>query len=210
MCMPPNQTTPPQGGHDQYAFIMADQPKQRPSFLPSGNAPKKQRILYGLGLLGVLVVFGIILTLIFTAGGGNSQPLVGLAQSQNEIIRVANLGSREVKGASTLAFAQNTILTLTTDQQATLALIAKSSKAPDAKQLALTQDSATDAKLQQAVQASRFDETFQQTLVQELTDYRNQINDAYKGTNSNSQKTALKQMYDHVTILLKGQAPATN
>lgn len=206
--MPPNQGQPA-GGQDPYAFIMQDAPKQKRSLLPSGNS-RKQRLLYGFGLLGVLGIFGIILMIIFTSGGSSMATMVEIAQTQNEIIRVTNTANTQIKGASTLAFDQNTLLTITSDQKTTLAYISDFQKVPDAKTLALKTDSNTDTQLKEASQSSRYDETFATILVKQLTDYQAELNDAFKGTSDPAQRELLKTLYDHVTVLLKSQSPTTN
>lgn len=205
--MPPNQQTPA-GGHDPYAFIMADAPKQKRAFIPQPKTPK-QKLLMGVGLLGVLFLFGIIFTLIFTSGGGATDNMLKIAQTQNEIVRVSDLAIRDLKSAPVLAFAQNTSLTVASDQRKNVAYISEFRKAPAAKELALGQNSQITSKLETASQAGRYDETFYDLMYDELLDYRNQLSETFK-TASPKQKELLNGFYNNVNTLLKNQEPPTN
>ncbi len=211
--MPPNQPVPPPvGGSNQYDFIMQDPQKPKRSLLPSGASRKQRLIVGGLGLGGVLTLFIIILVVIFSIGGSNAQPMIELAQTQNEIARISNAGTTKARSPATLNFAQNAYLTTTTGQQQTLAYLQKEmDQKINTKQLAATQSASTDETLKNAEQAGTYDTVLYTILYQQLTAYRDRLTTTYQGASGAKQKELLKKLYDSVVTLLKNQpAPATS
>lgn len=199
---------PPQSGPNPYDFITQSPQKPKKSILPQGNSPKQRGIFAAILGFGLLIL-GIVFFFILTGGGPSMQPMIELAQTQNEILRITDGASRDIKSADVAEFNQNANLTLRSDQQQTVAYIAKVEKAPNAKVLALKQSSSTDAKLKEAAAAGRYDETYQGILYNQLKAYQGEIQTVYKSASGAQQKELLQKLYNNATTLLKNQKPPT-
>ncbi len=199
---------PPQ--EDPYAFITQAPPKQKKPFIPQPDSPKR-KILLAAGLFGVLVFFGIVFLLIFSSGGANTEPLISIAQTQNEIIRISTIASPDIKSAATADFNQSTHTSTVSARKQTLDYIASlKGKAPPAKELALKQSSKTDEALKTANQSGNFDQVVDATLYNQLKAYQAEVAKVYESSGSAKTKALMKSLYDGITTLLKNQtAPTT-
>ena len=191
----------PAGGENPYDFILSGPAKPKRSFLPSGGSSKQRAIVVGVGAVGGLIVFFIILALISSAGKGSYGNLVTLAQTQAEIVRVSTEGAPKVRDPGVSAFVQNINLALTTDQQETVSYLAKHGQKLNSKKLALLQSSKTDATLAAADQSGQLDNVMLDTMQQALQVYKQDLATDYKSAKG-SQKTLLKELYAAASDLL--------
>ncbi len=199
--MPPVQPNPQNGG--QFDFIM-------------GNAPKASRPVRSGGgktwvvvLIGAVVVIGLlwlILSLV-TGGGGSSKtaPLVSLAQTQTEIARVAKSAndSNQLRSQDVKNFAQNTQLSMQTDEQSMVDLLKKNGVSLKDKQLALKQNSQTDSTLKAALGSDTYDSTFVSLMQTQLQSYQTALQQAYSTATSQTEKKLLSDDFNHVNLLLQ-------
>jgi hypothetical protein len=205
--MDPNTTD-----YSQYDFIMNHGQKPKKGLMPSlptGNS-KKQRIILMSGLgLGLFVGLIIVSMLLSSAGKNATQPLVSIAQQQQEIIRVADLGTRSARASATSALAETTELTTTSGQQKTITYLTQKRRKVSTKELAAKQNTQTDAAFKTATANGDFDETFITTIAKLLTDYRTSLSKQYDASNNKTEKTLLKQLYTNAGTLLKNQTAST-
>lgn len=197
---------PPQNGENPYDFITQTSHRPKRGVLPQGNSPK-QRGIYAAVIGFALLVLGVIFFVIMSSGGSSMQPMIELAQTQNEIIRITDAASREIKSSDVAEFSQNTNIALRSDQQQTIAYITKTEKAPNAKVLAFKQSSSTDAKLKEATAAGQYDQVYQGILYNQLKAYQSEVESTYKTASGAQQKALLQKLYNSVTTLLKNQTP---
>jgi hypothetical protein len=200
---------PPTG--NPYEFITNPQKPGKPPRpgLPSvsgGSFVGKLVLIIG-GGVGIIVVLFVVINLVFS-GSTNLTTLIQVAETQQEIIRVANLAQNNGVTDETVAGgAMNTLLTVTTQQQNTIDYLALHRQKVPAKTLALKRDAATDQRISQAKATSTLDIVFPQIMRQELTDYSTQLKTNYDGATSKSLKAMLATQYNQTQLLIK-QWPA--
>lgn len=214
--MPPNQnqfpaplSTPPgQPEHDPYAFFMEPGKAPKKNLL-GGSSNKKLFIIAG-------AVVGLLLLIVFLAslsagGNKNAAQILTLAQTQQEVIRVAKDGSKNAQSTELKNFAATTITSVSSDQQQLLALFAKNGKKIKPKDLAGGKNPQTDQALAAALAANTYDSTFASTMNSELKTYAGQLKNlaAISGPTS---APLLKKEIDNAGKLqkdLEAQLPGT-
>ncbi len=200
--LPPNNQTP-------YDFIMQNPQKTPSKFGFDGS--KKSRIILVAIVGGVLLaLFIIIAAIISSSGKSSTQSLISLAEEQNEIIRVADIGVSKARTADAKNLATITSYSFRSSQADTLALLAKQGHKLKTKQLALKQDSKTDSQLTTADLNNKFDETFKQLIGQSLVTYQKDVKAVFDSSTNKSEKQILSTSYNGVTLLVSSQTAQSN
>lgn len=202
----PNQAPPPMAqpteSDDPYKFIF-DPNKGPPKKLIPSTSTKRGRILViGVGLIVLVIIISIVSSLITNAGQAGTKDLIDLAQRQQEIVRVAQIGTTKAKEQDTLNLAVNTQLAVASDQQQLLAKLKKSNIKLRSKELSLRLNSRTDALLVQAEQNNQFDEIFTKTIMSQLTSYQKAINKSYTTNSGQNTRTLLKTEFNNAGKLI--------
>jgi len=202
--MQPQQptATPPPTSSDQYDFIR--QYGHQPSGAGGKNASLIGRILIVSGGAVVLIVLAVVFIKILSAPKDPTvQLLTTIAQQQNELARVAAEPTSNASAQPTLDFAETTALSLQSDQQALIALLAAASKTPDAAILSATQSTITDNALTAAKTNGTYDSTFVDIAQKQLTTYQQTLQQAYKAAQSDKEKQWLAIADNHAQLLLQ-------
>lgn len=203
--MPPGQPQYPQ--QNQYDFIMnSGQPQpKRPFGLPSGGS-KVQRILLFVGGGAVLLVLLLMVISMFSGGSKDqNQRLLGIAQQQTELVRVAGLAQDKARTSATQSLAATASITIQSSQNDISGLLRKAKIKTDAKILASKNDPKTDATLEAAAQNNRYDEVFTELLTREIKEYQLDLKEAYDSTSSKTQKEVLEAAFVSASTLLSEQ-----
>lgn len=192
-----------------YDFIMQNPQKPTGKFNFGGS--KKSRILFvaiiGGVLLSLLIIIGAVVT---SSGKTGTQNLVSLAQEQNELIRVADIGISKARTADAKNLATITSFSLRSSQTDTLALLAKQGHKLKPKELAFKQDSSTDNQLNTANLNNKFDEVFLQLLDKSLATYQKDVKQVFDSSKSKSEQQILSTSYNGVTLLVGSQTAQSN
>lgn len=186
----------PPGGFD----FIAGSPKP-------GGSSKKQRIItvsVGGAVLAILLFVGF--TLFQNANRPKSELLIVVLQDQQEVIRVAELGSDKAKGVEALNYSSTVLATIKSDQRTLLKLVGK----VDSKTINGKQNSQTDKLLTEAEQTNRFDEVMLEKLRTMMGQYRKDIVAAYEGNEGKKTRAALKQSVDNSKKLAPTEQDATS
>lgn len=199
MVMDPNQ----QPGHDPYAFITAAPQKQKKTLIPAPTSRKQRLILVGAGFTILLILLMVGFAIFSNIRSSGSKTLLGVAQSQQEIIRVSELGVRNSRDSATQGFAQSVALSLSSSQKELVTYLDKQGVKAGTKELGLKKDATTDKTLDTASQASRYDETLKETLKKELLEYQKEVKTVYDQSDSASAKKILQDSFNQVNVLLK-------
>jgi hypothetical protein len=195
--------------NSQYDFIM--QKKSMGDGGPLNSAALRSRILIAFGGAIILLVVGaIVFSFIFKGGDKASADLLTAAQQQNELIRVADIGTKKSRSTATVNYATTTELSLQTDQRLLLANMKANKLGVSTKTLEATKNTATDSALTVADQNNSFDTAFTTTLQTQLNTYRQTIKRAYDATTNKKTKQLLSNCYAHVNTLLQVQGPSTS
>jgi len=151
----------------------------------------------GLILIVSLLVFGLIFR-----GNGNADSLISLTQQQNEIVRIATLGSANASG-SARSFSTTTQLAVQSDQTLLLANLKANRHSVAPKILIATKNARIDAILAKATQENSYDETVTATLKTALLAYKDAVKKAYDAESSPKTKKILSDSYNHAATLAK-------
>lgn len=181
-----------------YDFITAPPQAQAKKSFFAGGYKQRLPLIAGGGVALLFVV--ILLSSLLNSGPSNQDTLLRILQQQTELSRVAQLGVKDAE-QTTMNLAYNTSVTAQSDQaKLVTSLAAKNVKFKD-KQLAVGKDTKTDELLTAARAASNFDETFLQTLDEQLEDYQATLQDAYTNSGSKEVKTTLSDSYANSKLL---------
>lgn len=198
-----------QPGGNPYDFIMnPGTNQQKRGLVGGGNSFVGKIVLIVGGAVVFMIVVAVLLSL-FAGNKTNITDLTTLAETQNEIVRVAYIGtSGSATDQSVKNFATTTQFSVQTQQNQLVAYLGTLGTKVSAKQLGLKKDTTTDTKLNAALSNSTFDVAFTQELQNQLTDYAGTIKKMYAGSTSTKEKSLLKTDFEQVQLLLK-QAPNT-
>lgn len=161
----------------------------------------KTRLAFvGMGV-GVLLVIVIAFSLLLNRGPSNKDQLLRLAQQQQELIRVSEIGVKKARNRQAQDLAITAQLSLTSEQGPLQAALKSQGVKVSSKQLNAGKDAKTDERLTQAEQTNRFDEEFLEYLQAGLLDYQKNLKAAYDAAQSRSFKETLAAQYDKAATL---------
>jgi len=199
---PTNQ--PPQ--QNPYDFINNPiQPQKSPGF--GANSLKTRLLVVGGGLLILIIIATVVGSFLTNSGKGDLPGLKNLVAEQQELIRIATVGTTKAIDPSVRALAVNTSLSTTTQQQKLIAYLDTRGVKLSKIELAANKSDAIDKELETAVSNNRFDEAFSKIIGSSLQAYNSNLNQAYKAAANTKSKTILEESFNNSVILL-GIKPA--
>jgi hypothetical protein len=193
----PPQQPAPQPTQDPYHFIMNPEQPRRSSSLKSPVG-----LLFIVGAIAVVVVLLVVILSIVRGGGADKQPLITVAQDQQEMGRVAALNVNQLKDPSVKNFATTTQLTMATDSVSYTGYLGKHGVKISKKQLARGRNSMTDSQLQSAIASNTLDSTLKSALQTELKQYQTDLAKAYQSSTGKSTRAELNQLNTNADLLL--------
>jgi hypothetical protein len=182
----------------QYDFILDSAPKNRPTI---GG---KRGLLLILGFaVGVVLLLWLILSLVFGGNGSATAPYVNLAGQQAEMIRLTTAATSgdNLQTGDAKSFAANTLLTLSTDQQATVALLSRNGVKLKAQDLAANKNTTLDKSLADAQQNGTYDKTYIDTMQNLLKKYQTKLQQTFSAAQSNNEKQLLQKEFKNAALL---------
>lgn len=189
----PNQGSP-------YAFIMSPQkPARRRFSLGGGNNFGMTIAIIAGGALLLMLILAIIVN---SLGGGNKGNLISLAQTQNELSRVSQQAVSSATQQTTKNLAVTIDLSMSSQQQGTLALLGKRGVKVSPKDLRLKQNATTDQQLASAKTTSTFDSVYTQIMQQSLNDYANTLKQMHDTSKSKSERELTSDYYTQTQLLI--------
>lgn len=200
------QSHSPVGG--SYDFILNPQhPPKKKMFGFGGNS----NFLLTIGLIigGALVCMVIVALVINLLGGSsNKASFVSIAQTQQELVRVADQGAQSAVQQTTKNLAATIQYGITTQQKQTLAFLARAGETIKDPELRLKQNATTDQQLAAAKSTSTFDATFTQLAQKQLTDYANSLKQVHASAKNQTEKELLSTFYSQTQLIIS-QIPYT-
>ena len=191
-------TSPVPDNTGQYDFIVNNGAKK-------GPAPKNM-LLFIIGAAVLLIILAwIILSIAFGGKGGNTAPLITIAQEQTEIVRIATAAAQtnRLTSQDTRNFTRTTQLTVSSDKAQLLSFLKTNGKKLSEKQLGLKHSATTDSALEAASASGTYDTTMTSVLQTQLKAYQASIKQAFTSASSGSEKTLLDSEYKNATLLLE-------
>jgi hypothetical protein len=171
--MYPNEPNQNQDSGNPYEFIMSPQaPKQRGVRLPGVKDPFISKLIFiVIGIVIIVIVVGVLISNIFGKSKVNVGDLTVVAQTQQELVRVATQGYTLGTQPVTRKFAITTQLSLRTQQIQILDYLKTQGQKVSTKTLTLKKSATTDTQLTTARQTSTFDSTFVHLMQNSLVSY---------------------------------------
>ncbi|HEX7963610.1 MAG TPA: hypothetical protein VF466_03385 [Candidatus Saccharimonadales bacterium] len=192
---------PPQG--NPYDFITAPPSKPpRTTAVGGGGSFAGKLALVGGGAVVLVIIVVVLMNVIF-GNKTNFANLIELAQTQQEIARVAQTGIQTVGDQALAGAGMNTRLTMITQQQNLVTYMSQHKQKVSSKQLSLKKSRTTDQRLSQAQATSTFDIVYAQVVRQELVDYAASVKTAWQGATGKNIKAILATDYNQTQMLLK-------
>lgn len=201
----PSASPPPfqhQSGHDPYAFITEHGKAAKRGILPTGGS-KQSRLFVVIGIVVGLIIVGVIVgAVISNIGSGQKADWLSLAQKQQELIRISEVGGTKAQSRDAKNLAATTKLSLLSSQPTVNSLAKKNGANVSPKSLAAGKNAKTDADLKTAEQTNQFDKTFQETLRTELNSYQALLKKLYDSSRSKTTKAGLSTAYTNAGVLV--------
>lgn len=162
------------------------------------------KVLMIVGVLVIITIIGVIAATLFGgSSGGSKTTYTKLLQQQTEIVRIAELASKDAQSSTTKNFAITTSQTLLSTKSDLTALAKSAGADIEPKTLLLGKDTTTDKALTTAAQINNYDAVFTETLTKELTEYSKTLQELLNDTKQTKPRDTLKSSLDSVKILIK-------
>ncbi len=205
----PNQPSVTQAtpSANPYDFIVNPDPVKPSAGVGGGSLIK--RILVILGLLAVLVIIAAVVVNFIIPKDTSGQSLLTVAQKQQEIARISEQIATQSSSDSLKNLAVNIQLSISSDQQTTVAYVKSKRVQTNDKILALKHDTKVDALLANAKTTNTYDTVAAQTLVAELQAYQTMLKTTFSATSSKKAQAIIQSDYDNAA-LLSAQAAQTS
>jgi hypothetical protein len=207
--MDPNQQPMPQPapppGHfnsQQYDFITSPAARPKRSLIPGAGSSKNQRIIVAvIGVLGLLT-FGLLIYGLLTSGPDNKDQLIGVAQTQVELIHISETATDKATNPDTKNLAKSIGLVMQSDESNLSAALSKNGVKLKDRDLEHNVDASIDQKLATAETNGTFDASYNALVKDLLSSYQTSVKTAFDGTSSKLTKEALSTAYDNASLLL--------
>lgn len=188
--------------NSDYDFILNPQKQKKPPIDLKSN-PKMFFTFVGFCLVVIIVVFVLLNAVINSGNNAQKDNLTEITKAQTEIIRIADLPSKNDSATETTKYrALNAkVTTMSSQSNINNMLATRGVKKVNPKVLASSKDPSVDADLEKATKNNKFNETYNQILQEKLEQYKILIQKAYDSGNKN-EKTTLKPMYQNIDALL--------
>ena len=207
---------PQQPYTNPYEFITNPQKSSRPPLMSfsggRGNGTGMRIAVFGIGIVLLIVIMATIGTLM--KGPSNVPNMKVVAEDQAEIIRVTTLAtqdqSNDISQNTTLYFAMNTNLTVSSAQQKMLAFLAAHGSKLSTATLALKTNSQTTQALAAAAASSTYDTTFLTAMQGDMNTYMSDLKVAYASSKNPQEQQLLKGDYQSAQLLNQELTSAQN
>lgn len=205
--MDPYQQQSPSSG-SPYEFIMnpGQPPKKKRVGFGRSNLPMTIGVIIG-GAVLLMIVLSIVLSM-FAPKNISKSDLIGLAQSQSELMRISDLAARNGTQQVTKNLAVTVQFTMNTEQKKVIALLDKEGVKLGEKELSLKQNAITDQQLTTAKVTSTYDLVFSQVLQNELESYAKSLKTLHGKAASKTERDLTSTYYEQTQLLIS-QIPYT-
>jgi hypothetical protein len=206
---------PQQPYNNPYDFIVnPEKPARKPMVSLSGpGSGIGMRIAIATVIFVLIIIAATVVASLFK-GSGNSTNMTSVAQDQAELIRVTTLAtqdqSNDISTQTTLYFAQNCDLSVSSEQQRLLAFLSKNGLKLSTAKLALKTNGQTTSALTNAAASSTYDTVFLNAMQGDMNTYIADIKTAYNASKSPTEKQILNTDYQDATLLNQQLKSAIN
>lgn len=204
--MDPYQQNPgtPQG--NPYEFILNPEKPQKNRGVK--NNKLVMLLIFGVGGVILFMVLTVLLLNAFAPKKTDKATILSLAQTQQELIRISDQGSREARQQVTKNLATTIQYSLITQQKKTIELLEKNGGKAGPKELALKQNAATDQQFTSAKATSTYDTTFTKITEDELNAYATSLKALVDKATTVQERDMMSDFYKQTQQLIS-QIPYT-
>ena len=196
---PKDSYASPQDTAGDYGFIMNN---QTPPAAKGGSSTTK-RILLVLGLVVILGVIGVIIANLFAQSSNKIyEDMALLVSKQNEMIYIADVGSKGDRNPETQNLAINTKQALSTDRDNIIAYLTTNKHPVTKAQQGALKYPTVDTQLLTAQQNNQYDQALTTMLKTKLLSYQQAVKDAYQEADGKNAKSILSDTFDNINILV--------
>lgn len=207
---------PQQPYTNPYEFITNPQKPSRPPLMSfsggSGNGVGMRIAVFGGGIVILIIIMVALSSLL--KGPSNVPNMKVVAEDQAELIRVTTLAtqdeSNDISQSTTLYFAMNANLTISSAQQKLLAFLAAHGAKPSTATLALKTNNQTTQTLAAAAASSTYDTTFLTAMQGDMSSYMSDLKVAYAASKNPQEQQLLKGDYQSAQLLTQELTSAQN
>lgn len=194
MKQPPTQPSP-------YGFILDPPPPPKKSLFSGGTTKSRAIIVGGVAFLLITLAL-IIMAVLSSLGNSGVSELKNVYAEQQELIRIAEIGSKDAVGTDTRGFASTTLLSARTAQQQVQSLISSRGAKIKPEEANSKRNANVEDILSGASANNRYDEALTELLESRIASY-NQALDAAYNTNSEQARQVLSEIYTGSRLLVK-------
>jgi len=173
-----------------YDFFLEPQQKTKKKILKT-NSKLNKLILAAGALIVVLILVGLVVNLTQSGSKQATSEFTSITSSQQEIIRVSNLGMLHVGSDNLRNFSSTAIADMTSSQQQVIDYAATNGVTIDTKLLAASSNARIDSSLDAAEAASTYDATFRTVMLQLLQDHQAKLERLQKSATAPTERTIL-------------------
>lgn len=167
------------------------------------KADKKTRIkMVAIGSSLLLLLAVIAGAIIFSDDEGLQSSLTRVAQRQNEVIRIAEIGEDKARSQEVLNASIVIKASLKSSQNQVSAALASEGGSPSRAILRQLESEQTTRELNAAEQANRFDEVYLEIMQSQLLSYMASLEAAYAHASGNNREL-IDNLYREADLLLK-------
>jgi hypothetical protein len=180
----------PQNPYDQILNPAA--PPKKPFLFGAAGKPKPAIMVLFVLLALTLIVAAYAVFSSLTSK--NYDSVVSLAQRQEEIIRISELGLKKATDPSTMIYLATVRNVTQSEQTDTMAFLKKKGQEVSAVQLALKKDSSIDTALNTAEQNNTYDDVLLGKLNGQIVSYQRAIRSVTVDSSSKSEKALFETL----------------
>lgn len=182
---------------DPYGFILDPKPPQQSPLIGGPNSTAKRTIIVVAGFISLIIIAVVAINFMNSGSNAQKQRMLEVAQTQTEIVRIAEASSRKASDDRIARLAALTQTTTRSSLNDTLsALTSRGVSKVSSKDLSKGKNPLNDQALTDGEANSNFDQTYLTLLKQQLDNYLIQLQAAQPGGNAAEQEavmTALAQ-----------------
>lgn len=198
----PGQPVTPPLAPSPYGFILNAPNKPKQPLLKPNSLKSRLLIIVGGSLILMLLIIGVS-TLVKRSGAAKKAAIISLVAEQQEVIRVANLGTVGSKDLLIQSWAQTASSSVGSQQKSLTKYLAARNTILLKTELSAKLDPKTDEAFKTASVDNRFTEVFTEKFKAILLTYAQDLKKNYNNVKTPALKKLLSDSYKSTYLLLK-------
>lgn len=190
-----------------YEFILNPEQPKKSKKVGMGDSFIRTIIFVVLGVVAFFIIAAIVINAL-APKKLSDKDLIGLAQTQAEMIRISNQAASQATRQTTRNLATTVQYTMSTQQKQVLEILGGMGVEVAQKELALKQDATTDQRFATAKATSTYDQTYTDIIQTQLTGYATTLKSLTEIASSKKDRDRMSDYYQQTQLLIS-QIPYT-